>query len=179
MKRSFSFLAAGLVLAACNLLPAGQNTQINQFFAGLANKATADLQTALAVAQTPAPNLPGGILSTVDVQCLTGSNAPTSIGGLLGAQKIVNGILAVATGPGGGAFTAAEVGTFLIPNSPQLNALTQGLIADCGPKMQQVNAALILGTGAWFAGLGAQFAIAAAPVGAEGPNSVRYAAVAR
>lgn len=163
MRKTRVIVFAAAMLTSCSLFPTSTQNSIDSFLGGLANKTTVDLTTALKVANTPAPNLPGGIVGQADVECLQGSAAPTSIGGLLGAQKLVNNLLANAKG--GGAVTAGEIATFILPGSPQMNALTTGIITDCGPKMQQVNASVILGTGAWFTALGAQFAIAMAPLG--------------
>lgn len=155
-------IAGALALASCSLFPASTQADISNFAAGLANKATADLNISLQTAQTPAPNLPGGILDQNMASCVKGSGAPGSVGGLLGAQAVVNQVIKTSTQAGSGAVTAAEVASVLIPGGPQVQALTNGLVVDCGPKIAQVTAA-VAGSTAWFNQLAAMFAIQLAP----------------
>lgn len=164
MRKFFNCALFALFLASCSLLPTSTQTDISNFLAGLSNKVTGDLQTALATAQTPAVNLPGNMIDQAGAICLNGSSSPQSIGGLIGAQKEINAILKNANVAAAGGVTAVEVATLIQPGSPQMNALATGVAADCGPKIAQVSSA-VAGTQAWFAALAGQFAIQLAPAG--------------
>jgi hypothetical protein len=147
---------AGALLTACALLPPSTRSDISNFFAGLANKATGDLQAEVATASTPAPNLPGGVVDQAGAQCGTA---------LLAVQSQINQVLANANVASAGAVTTAEVATLLLPGTPQTNAMRDAIVAGCAVKVAQVTQS-VAGGAVWFSQLAALFAIPLAPLGA-------------
>lgn len=136
-------IALCLVLGACNLLPAQQQSDLQHFLAGLSNKITADLIAAENVASAATP------VDTPGVNCAAA---------LLEVQADVNRVIAAANAPGAGVVTAAEVASLFQPGSPQANGERDKLVQGCGVKIAQVSGA-IAGTTAWLAQLATLFAI--------------------
>ncbi len=134
MKLYTPIFLALLGLSACVPGSSGSN-QIQQALDPLITEATRinnagleDLKRIEAIAQVPNPNLPGGIEDLHGLQCARAGEQ---------VLTIVQGVQ-LAAGKNPGPLAVGEMGTFLIPNTPQFNDARDTLNSGCLLKAQDV-----------------------------------------
>lgn len=157
MKR-ITIVALCFGLVACSTTGSSTNP-LNGFLAGLANKATLDLQTAVKTAGVQVTDTTG--THAVDPAGVTCGNT------LIAVQTNVNAVLAAANQPGAGAVTAAEIGSLMLPGTPQTNAIRDMVVQGCALKVAQITNA-VAGGAVWFGALSQAFQIVA-PLAAAVP----------
>jgi hypothetical protein len=98
-----------------------------EFLSALANTATQDLKTAANIAGAATP---------------PDTNGVTCFQTLQQVQAEVVKVYQAASGSGAtvGIFSAAEIASLILPNSPQAQALEQQIISGCSAKVMQVQA---------------------------------------
>lgn len=158
MKSIRSIAAAVLLfgaLAGCShtsavTTAAVASDPLSSFLAGLSNKATSDLQTAVKVASVQVTDQNG--THAMDPAGVTCGNS------LLAVQGQVNAVVAAAKG--GGVVTGAEIASVLLPGTPQTDAIKYQIVSGCSVKVAQATNA-IAGGAVWFSALAQAFQIAA------------------
>lgn len=123
MRKILYTSAALLALGACTVGPS--NDQVLTVMNQIANTATADLNTAIAVANAATPP---------DVDGATCAKGVLTIGAAM--QKV---LAATPQGATVGAFTAAEIASLYQPSSPQFNYVVTTLETACIAKVHDVN----------------------------------------
>lgn len=152
-------LSAGCAVALAGCISTTASDPLTSFLTGLANKVTADLQVAVNTASTPVTDVNG--THPVDPAGVTCGQT------LLAVQANVNAVLKAANAAGSGAVTAAELGSLMVPGTPQTNAVRDQIVQGCALKVAQVTNA-IAGGAVWFSALAQAFQIAA-PLAAAAP----------
>ena len=141
-------LLVGIGLAGCAITPGNNSLATN--LATIGNTATADLNTAIAVANSATPPDTAGAACAAAIEQV--------------AADIQKTVAATPVGATVGAFTVAEIASLYQPGSPQTNAAIVTIETGCIGKlheMNQANQSMIGLPAAIVAGL----AITAAPAG--------------
>lgn len=152
IRKLLATTALTLTITGCSLLfPSSTNNGILATLNQIANTATADLNSQIAVANAATPP---------DVD-----GAACAQGALTVAAAMQKVLAATPTGSTVGAFTAAEIATLYQPGSAQFNWAVKTLETACIAKVHDVNQA-VNSTAGIITALPGILALAAAPVGA-------------
>jgi len=127
MRKLFSGIAAfcAIAISACVLSPS--NDQVLMVMNQIANTATGDLNSAIAVANAATPP---------DVDGATCAQGALTVNAAM--QKV---LAATPTGATVGAFTSAEIASLYQPGSAQFNYVVKTLETACIAKVHDVNQA--------------------------------------
>lgn len=127
MKTGLVVTALSLSLLGGCALPAANSNQLVQALTKLANTATGDLNSAVAVADAATP---------VDAD-----GATCAEGGLTVVSAMQKELMALPAGATVGLFTTAEVASLYAPGSAQTNFIVKTIETACIAKLHDVNQA--------------------------------------